>query len=186
MASSPSPTPLSSTSALLDRERRAGFPSLRGARLAGSLPLPGEWINQALREGKPETDDSPVKGIALAVQDAARATLLVSLDKWPLPKIVEIPFLWDPVLDLSAPGGPILRLTHEAGGLLGAAIPVIVSSLKQPAVRSEGRHITVAIGEILRKKGLGDLVSLLTRLEMRGTPGALTLIFALSIPEQTT
>ena len=167
---------------LLARERAAGFPHLRGTSLRGVLPIPGEWLNQAMREGRPEADDSPVKGIALAVQDTTRATLLVSLDKWPLPKLMEIPLLWDPILDMSAPGGPTLRLTHELGGLLGTAIPVIVAAAKQTGIRAEGRHITLALGEILKKQGLGDLLALFTKLELRGAPGTLYLHFTLEIP----
>ena len=173
------PIPLLS---LLTRERSQGFPNLRGTRLSGVLPIPGEWLNQALREGRPESDDSPVKGIALAIQDTTRATLLVSLDKWPLPKLMEIPLLWDPLLDLTAPGGPTLRLTHELGGLLGGAIPVIVGAAKQPGIRAEGRHITLALGELLKKQNLGDVLALFTHLELRGAPGTLFLHFTLEIP----
>ncbi len=172
-----------SVSQILARERSRGFAHLRGTKLAGRIPIPGEWINQALRDGKPEDSDSPVKGIALAIQDATRGTLLVSLDKWPLPKMFEVPFLWDPKLDLTSPGAPLLRLTHEVTGLLAPAIPIIVGSAKQEGIRAEGRHVTIALGTLLQKHDLGDLIPLITHLELRGVPGKLWLTFELSIPE---
>ena len=169
---------------ILERERDRGFASLAETTLTGRVPIPGEWLNQALRDARPEDDDTPVKGIALAIQDTTRGTLLVSLDQWPLPKLIEIPFLWDSQLDIGPAGGPVLRLTHEATGLLGTAIPLIIASLKTEGIRSEGRHITLALGTLLKKQNLSDLMSFITRLELRGARGMVWVDFALSIPEK--
>lgn len=169
---------------IFERERSRGFANLAGTDLTGRLPIPGEWLNQALREGKPEDDGSPVKGIALAIQDTTRGTLLVSLEQWPLPKLIEIPFLWDPKVETGVPGGPILRLTHEATGLLGTAIPLIIGSLKNSGIRAEGRHVNIALGTLLKEQGLDDVMGFLTRLELRGARGVLWVDFALSIPEK--
>jgi hypothetical protein len=169
---------------LFERERSRGFANLTGTALTGRVPIPGEWLNQALRDGRPEDDDSPVKGVALAIQDTTRGTLLVSLDKWPLPRLMEIPFQWDPKLDLKAPGAPILHVTHEATGLLAPAIPILIASVKRDGIRAEGRHITLCLGTLLQKQNMSDILGLLTRLEMRGSRGTLWVEFALSIPEK--
>jgi hypothetical protein len=169
---------------LFSRIRERCFTDTPGASIVGRLPIPGDWLNRILRESAPEGDSSPIKGVALAIQEETRATLLVSLDKWPLPKIVEIPFLWDPSLDMSAPGAPVLRLTHEASGLFAPAIPLLIGYVNKEGIRAEGKHITVALGTLLKKQGLDDLIPLISTLELRGAPGKLWLRFTLKVLEK--
>ena len=163
---------------ILEREIATGFASLPGTRLKGTLPIPGTLLNQALREALAKRE-TPIKGVLLALLEDNKAIAVIGIDKWPLPKQVEIPFSIAPTVKRE--GQLIVSVTLDPpGGLLGVIVPILAGLI--PGVDARGNTLEIDLGARLKQKSGHDLAPLIQNLELRTRRGFLDVAFTLEVP----
>ena len=164
---------------ILEKELATGFASLPGTHVRGTLPVPSALLNQALKEALSKKE-TPVKGVLLALLEDNKAIAVIGIDKWPLPKKVELPFS---ILPTVARGGKLIAtvVLDPPGGLLGTLIPLLAGLV--PGVKANGTTLEIDLGARLKENSGHDLAPLIENLELRTRRGYLDVTFSLRVPE---
>jgi hypothetical protein len=157
---------------------------LAGTILAGEIPLREDVVNRLVARQIAQRP-GPIGSVRLAPRDGQRIDVTLSLDK---PRFM-------PAIDLdvrieqqpSFPAAPVLALRWSmprVGPLAAFAVP-IVSAFKSlpPGIRLDGDRVFVDLAEILRSRGLGDLIRYLGTVKLTTRDGAFVVEFALRIPD---
>lgn len=164
---------------ILEKELATGFASLPGTHVRGRLPVPSALLNQALKEALAKKD-TPVQGVLVALLDNNKAIAVIGLDKWPLPKKVELPFSIVPTV---AQGGKLTAtiVLDPPGGLIGTLIPLLASLV--PGVKANGTTLEIDLGARLKENSGHDLAPLIENLELHTRRGYLDVTFSLRVPD---
>lgn len=140
----------------------ARLESLAGAVVSGEVPITAQIVNGLIARTL-ATSDAPIAGAEVVVLEHDAFTVHVK-PRAPLPSVrVDVVIDRQPEL----PAQPMIGMRWALRGLgpLGMLAAPFMSSLKRlPAgVRLDGDRIWVNVEELLRQRGLGDIVPLLTR-----------------------
>ena len=136
--------------------------ALAGSVVAGEVPITAQIVNRLIASALAKSD-APITGAEVVVLEHDAFTVHVK-PRAPLPTVrVDVVIDRQPEL----PAQPMVGMRWALRGLgpLAMLATPFLSSLKRlPAgVRLDGDRIWVNVEELLRQRGLGDIVPLLTR-----------------------
>jgi hypothetical protein len=149
-----------------------------GASLDGELPLTEAVLDRLIARALPPT--APVSDVHVEILDDDAFAVHLSLRGVRLlPRItVAAAILQQPDL----PRSPLLVLRWSVpslGPLARLASPLLSLFTQMPAgIRVEGDRVAIEIGELLRARGLGELLPLLTRLHVTTRRGTARVAFS--------
>jgi len=165
----------------LDRVRDllgVGLDEIPGARVAGEIPIPDPVINRLVAQAL-ERSQAPVTRVHVETGDADRLLAYVTIRGSRL--IPEIKVLIEIDRQPDLPQSPVLVLRWSLPGMgpLAMIAAPFVSNLKNlPAgIRLDGERAIVDLADMLRSRGMADLLSLLGRLNVNTQAGRLLLRF---------
>ena len=140
---------------LLRREAESGFPRLAGARLTGTLPVREVVLNDAIRRwpGMPPGLTVEILGSNRLVARYGIVTAAAVLD------------------DEVRVGRGAPQITFELASVMVAW--ALKQALRTPALRFEGRRVTIDVGAFDGVDPTHPLWSCLRRVRLRTTPGQL-------------
>ena len=157
---------------------------LGGTLLAGEIPLGADVVNRLIARQLAQSH-GPVERVTVEPRAGQQLHALVSLSK---PK-----FLPTLTLDLhieqqpAFPAVPVLglRWAMPAAGPLAMMVAPVIASFKAlpPGIRLDGERILIDLGEILRARGLGDVIRYVASLRVTTREGSFLIEFALRVPE---
>ena len=155
---------------------------ISGSLLAGEVPLSNALVNRLIAR-RLEAMQVPVAGVRVEAHEGDNLTIVLSIRGPLIPdmtitaRIEEQP---------QFPGQPVLglRWTFPAMKALSlVAAPVLAYFKKLPsAIRVDGDRVAIDLGELLRSRGLGELMDYLTRVHVSTREGAIVVAFALRVP----
>jgi hypothetical protein len=148
---------------LLQREARLGFPRLSGTRLTGTLPLKESVINDAIRRS-PQLPP----GLALEILDENRLVARYG--------IVRATAVLDDEMSVG-PSAP--QLSFELASVMVAW--ALKQALRLPAIRIEGRRVTVDVGALDGVDARHPYWSHLRQVRLRTTPGQVHVDFEVGV-----
>jgi hypothetical protein len=147
----------------LRQEVEAGFPSMAGARLTGSLPINQALVNELLRQVP-----SLPPGLVLDIHAANRIVARYGL--------VQATARLDDEVQVSAEG-PRIGL-ELASSVVAFALGRV---LRDPAVRIAGRRVTIDLGAVPALEAYRRCWPFLRAARVRTTPGQLQLDVDLAV-----
>jgi hypothetical protein len=165
----------------IDRIRYLLGPQLEelgGAHLSGQIPLTDAVINRAAA-AKLAAMSGPVADAHVHAADGDVLQVALTVRGVPLISTVPVRLQIDQQPEL--PSSPVLGLHWSLAGL-GAlarlASPFIERLAKlPPGVRMDGDRLLIDLADLLRAQGLGDLLRLVTRLEVHTRDGQVLVSF---------
>lgn len=147
----------------LRQEVDAGFPSLAGARVSGSIPVSQAVVNDWLRR-LPQVPS----GLILDFQSANRIVARYG--------VVQATAVLDDVVQLGQ-GAPRVGLELASTVLAW----VIGQTLRVPGVRISGRRVTIDLGALPGQQADGRYWSYVRAARLRTTPGQIHVEFDLAV-----
>jgi len=155
--------PVNDTVALLQREAAAGFPHLAGTRLKGTLPVKEGLLNEALRHlpGAPS-------GLAIDVLAGNRLVARYG--------IVRATAVLDE--EVRVGHGPPQVSFQLASTLIAWTLS---QTLRMPAVRFEGRRVTIDLGTLHGMDRYRPYWPHLQHVQLRTTPGHVHVDFEVGV-----
>jgi len=139
--------------------------ALAGGVVSGEIPITADIVNRLIA-AKLATSDTPVTSAEVVVREHDAFTVHVR-PRAPMPALrVDVQIDTQPVL----PAQPMLGMRWALRGLgpLGTLAAPFIAQLKTlpPGVRVDGDRAWVNVEELLRQRGLGEIVPLLTGLRV--------------------
>jgi len=136
--------------------------ALAGSVVSGEVPITAEIVNRLIAQ-KLATLDAPIAGAEVVVLEHDAFTVHVK-PRAPLPALrVDVVIDRQPEL----PEQPMVGMRwalRGLGPLAMLAAPFLASLKRLPAgVRLDGDRVWINVEELLRQRGLGEIVPLLTR-----------------------
>ena len=165
---------------LFDRIREAtgvGIEELAGGVIEGEIPLTDALVNRQI-ETQLASMQAPVTRARVETLGGDAFTVHLTM-KGPLPSVrIAVTIELQPGLPQSAVLG--MRWSMPGLGPLAMLAAPALSFFKAlpPGIGVDGDRIAVDIGVLLRSRGLGDLLPLLTRLRVTTRRGAFVVQFA--------
>ena len=154
---------------ILERLRASRFAEVKGARASLSIPVPESLLNEliaaALPPGGPLRDLQvrPQAGNRLAVRGRASR-----LDFLP-PMTISVQIEQQPQL----PDTPLVVRILSLPGLLSMAGSLLSPGSLPPGIRLDRERVLVDVRQLLEKKGLGEIVPFIERLQVSSEEGRL-------------
>jgi hypothetical protein len=153
---------------------------IAGTMLAGEVPLGDGLVNRLLAErlaGHPQiaavrVQAQPNNSVAIQVEPRARLMPQINL----MARIERQPdFPLDPTL--------LLRWSMPAAGPLALLAAPVLGYFKAmpPGIRMDGDRVAIDARELLRHRGLDDIVALIRKLEIHTRPGGFMVRFEAGI-----
>jgi hypothetical protein len=153
-----------------------------GTLLAGEVPLRNALVNRLIAQ-RLATTQSPVAGVHIEPHEGERFTIVLSMRGSMMPDI-RIEAHIEQQAEFPSPAVLGLRWTMPGMGRLSLLAGPALSYFKKlpPGIRLDGDRIEVAIPELLRSRGMGELMDYITRLHITTREGATIAAFALRVP----
>ena len=157
------------------------LPEIAGSVFAGEIPLSNALVNRLIVRRL--SAQSPIAAVRMEAHDGDRLTIVLSMRGSLIPdvtiaaQIEEQPHFPNPAVLW-------LRWTLPAMRALSfVAAPALMYFKKlPPGIRVEGDRIAVDFAELLRSRGLGELMDYITRVNVTTREGAIIVAFALRVP----
>jgi len=154
----------------LDRIREllgVGLDEITGGTLSLDLPIPDGVINRLVTSAI-ERSQGPVRSVRIESGEDDRFLAHVTVRG---PRLIpELKVLAVIERQPELPQSPVLMLRWSLPGMgpLAMIAAPFLSNLKDlpPGIRIDGEHAFVNVAELLRARNLGDLVPLISRLEL--------------------
>jgi hypothetical protein len=155
---------------------------ISGTLLAGEVPLRNALVNRLIAH-RVATLQSPVDGVRIEPHDGERVTIVLSMRGSIMPDI-KIEAQIEQQAEFPAPAVLLLRWTMPGMGKLSLLAGPALSYFKKlpPGIRVDGDRIEVSIAELLRSRGMGELMDYMTRLHITTREGVIIAAFALRVP----
>jgi hypothetical protein len=162
------------------------FQELAGTHVVGEVPLTDGVINAVIAD-RLAGMSAPVTGVRVRARDGDALDVDVTLRNVPLLSTVPVALRIDRQPQL--PGSPVLTLHWSVAGL-GALARIAAPFISRfatlpPGVRIDSDHIVVDLAEALRAQGFGDVLGLVTRLEVHTRDGRVVASFELAVASGT-
>jgi hypothetical protein len=172
-------------SLVADKVRRAlgiELPEVAGSIFAGEIPMSNALVNRLIAE-RLAGAQLPIAAVRMEAHDGDRLTIVLSMRGSLIPdvtiaaKIEEQPHFPNPAVLW-------LRWTLPAMRALSFVAAPALAYFKKlpPGIRVEGDRIAVDLAELLRSRGLGELMDYITRVNVTTREGAIIVAFALRVP----
>jgi hypothetical protein len=158
-------------SAILERLRDSRLAEVKGARASLSIPVRESLLNELIAAALPPSGAirdlhvRPQAGNRLAVRGRASR-----LDFLP-PVTISLQIEQQPQL----PDTPLVVRILSLPGLLSVAGSLLSPSSLPPGIRLERERVLVDVRQLLERKGLGEVVPLIERLNVSSEEGRLLL-----------
>jgi hypothetical protein len=149
-----------------------------GASIAGDIPIPDEVINRFIAQALARAQ-APVTRVRIETGDADRLLAYVTIRG---PRLIpELKVLAEIERQPELPQSPVLGLRWSLPGMgpLAMIAAPFLSNLKNlpPGIRIEGERALIDLGELLRSRGMADLLPLVARLNVGTRSGRLVVRF---------
>ena len=155
---------------------------ISGALLAGEVPLSNALVNRLIAQ-RLQTMQLPFAGIRVEAHEGDNLTIVLPVPGSLIPDVTIAARIEE---QPQFPGQPVLglRWTLPAMRALSlVAAPVLAYFKKLPSgIRVDGDRVAIDLGELLRSRGLGELMDYLTRVHVSTREGAIVVAFALRVP----
>lgn len=175
---------------IADRVRQAlgiDFEELAGGSFAGEIPLTDAFVNRLIAQ-QLAASQGPVTTAQVDAHDGDNLTMQLSMRAPRMMPSVRIAARIEQQPQF--PGPAVLGLRWSVPGLgplaLFAAPALAYFKALPPFIRAEGDRISVDIAELLRTRGLGDVVRYVTGLQVHTRTGMFVVRFELRIPAGAT
>jgi hypothetical protein len=156
------PSPLERLRELLG----VGLNEVPGAIVTAEVPVPDAVINRFITEALARSQ-TPVAAVRIETGDDDRFTAHVTVRG---PRLIPELKLLAEIEQQPTPQSPMLVLRWALRGMgpLAMMAAPFLANLKglPPGVRIDGERVIVNVAEVLRSRGLGELLPLITRLEL--------------------
>lgn len=153
---------------------------LAGAALAGELPVREDAVNRLIAERLRDHPQIAAVHVQAREGDAAAVHVVPRIRLMPALRLTagverQPQFPADPTL--------VLRWSMPAVGPLALLAAPVLSyfTTMPPGIRLEGHRLAIDIGELLRARGLGDLLGFLRRGTIHTRPGAFVVRFEIGV-----
>ncbi len=156
---------------MLRGELQSGFARFAGTTVHAELHLPGEGLNRQLVGTVAGGKAGPVTGVSLALLSDNRAVLLVALDRFPLPRRVELPVVV--VQQSPDPRSITLELQLEPSGWLRLLLPMFAPLARGQGMQLEGNRLRLRLVDFADDTTVSAIASHLDCLEWRTATGVL-------------
>ena len=159
----------------LDRVRDllgVGLDEIPGATVVAEIPIPDAVINRLVAQALARSE-APVTRVHIETGDADRLLAYVTIRG---PRLIpEVKVLVEIERQPELPHSPVLVLRWSLPGMgpLAMIAAPFVSNLKKlpPGIRLDGERAVVDLAEMLRSRGMADVLSLLARLHVNTQAG---------------
>ena len=159
--------------ALLDQQRRAGFPDLAGAHVAATIPITDRLLNELVARLLPR--DGAVRGVVLHAKpgNEIAADIRVAKGGMTLPISLTLEIDSQPVL----PRRPVLglRLKNAPRLLTLGGSMLRIFDVLPPGIAMDGDRIHIDLEALLAPQGAADVLRYLTELRVTTSVGAVVL-----------
>ena len=174
---------------IADRVRQAlgiDLDELSGGSLAGEIPLTDAFVNRLIAQ-RLAASQGRVSAAQVAAHDGQNLTLQLSMRAPRMLPSVRIAARIEQQPQFPRPAVMGLRWSMPGLGPLAlfAAPALAYFKALPPFIHVEGDRISVDIGELLRARGLSDLVGYVTSLQVHTRTGIFVVRFELRIPSLT-
>ncbi len=156
---------------MLRGELQSGFARFAGTTVHADLHLPGEWLNRQLVGAVAGGKAGPVTGVSLALLSDNRAVLLIALDRFPLPRRVELPVVVVP--QSPDPRSITLELQLEPSGWLRLLLPMFAPLARGQGMQLEGNRLRLRLVDFADDTTVSAIASHLDCLEWSTATGVL-------------
>jgi hypothetical protein len=165
----------------LDRVRDLlgiGLDEIPGASVAGEIPIPDRIINRFIGQALSRSQ-APVTSVRIESGDGDRLLAYVAIRG---PRLIpEVRVLVEIERQPELPQSPVLVLRWSLPGMgpLAMIAAPFLSNLNKlpPGIRIDGEHALVDLADLLRSRGLADLLPLIAQLRVGTQPGRLLVRF---------
>jgi hypothetical protein len=153
-----------------------------GSVFAGEIPLPDRLVNRLIAQ-RLAGAALPVEAVRVEAHHGGRLTIVVSMRGSLFPPMTIAAQIEE---QPRFPDAPFLGLRWTMAGMRAlslVAAPVLNYFKRLPqGFHAEGDRITVDLGDLLRSRGLGELIDYITRVQVGTRDGAIVVEFALRVP----
>ncbi len=158
------------------------LPEISGSLLAGEIPLSNALVNRLIAQRLPAMH-VPVAAVRVEAHDGDRLAIVLSIRGSLIPDVA-IAARIEEQPQFPGPAVLGLRWTLPAMRALSlVAAPALAYFKKLPSgIHVDGDRLTIDLGELLRSRGLGELMDYLTRVHVSTREGAIVVAFALRVP----
>jgi hypothetical protein len=175
-------------STLADQLRRTAgieLQELAGGVLSGEIPLTNAVVNRLAAQQLAKSPGAPVDAVHIEALAGDRVGIVLGLKNVPMLRDLAIEAAIQSQPEFPGRGVMMLRWSLPRLGPLAKFAGNAVSFFKAPppGLRIDGDRVAVDIPHLLRARGMGELVDLLTRLEIHTRPGAFLITFAARIAD---
>ena len=172
-------------SLVADKVRRAlgiELPDIAGSVFAGEIPLPNELVNRLIMR-RLSTSQVPISAVRVEAHAGDRLTIVLSMRGSLIPDVTIAAYIEE---QPQFPGPAVLGLRWTLPAMRALsffAAPALAYFKKLPPwVRVDGDRIAVDVAELLRSRGLEELMDYITRVNVTTRDGAVVVAFSLRVP----
>lgn len=172
-------------SLVADKVRRVlgiELPEIAGSVFAGEIPLSNALVNRLIMQ-RLAAAQLPIAAVRVEAHAGDRLTIVMSMRGGLIPDVTIAAQIEE---QPQFPGPPVLwlRWTLPAMRALSFFAAPALAYFKKlpPGVRVDGDRIAVDFAELLRSRGLEELMDYITRVNVTTREGAIVVAFALRVP----
>ncbi len=151
----------------------SGFALLAGTRLEAELAVPGAWFNRRLQEVAATGRLRPITAVSVAFLPENRAVLLLAVDRFPLPRRIELPMTLH--AESPQPAEGVLELGLEPTGLLRVALPLLAPWLRADGVSLDGNILRLRLASLPGAAPIRPIFERFSQLRWSSATGVLTM-----------
>lgn len=154
---------------LILNQRLAGFPDLKGGRLAAFLPISDRLLNEIIAAELPA--NAPVSGVSLQSMPGNQIAIRARLARAPMLPPIKLTFtiVQQPVMR----GNPVLVLKLGSSPLNMLAGPALkLVDVLPPGIRADGDRVSVDLFELLARREMEWVLGHVVDLEVTTEAGA--------------
>ena len=158
------------------------LPAIAGSVFAGEIPLSNALVNRLIAE-RLAAAHVPIAAVRVEAHAGDRLTIVLSMRGSLIPDVT-IAAQIEEQPQFPGPAVLWLRWTLPAMRALSFFAAPALSYFKKlpPGIRVDGDRIAIDLAELLRSRGLEELMDYITRVNVTTREGAIVVAFALRVP----
>lgn len=166
---------------LIREEATTGFGRFAGTILHGTLALPGAWLNRQSVKAVASGKAGPITGLSIALLENQRAVILIALDRFPLPRRVELPVLILPVSP--EPRALALEMQLEPSGWLRMLLPLFAPLARGQGLALDGNRLRLRLADFAENPIASSIAAHVREIQWATSPGSLHVNFFWEVPD---
>jgi hypothetical protein len=158
------------------------LPEIAGSVFAGEIPLSNALVNRLIMQ-RLAAAQLPIAGVRVEAHDGDQLRIVLSMRGSLIPDVT-IKAQIEEQPQFPGPAVLWLRWTLPAMRALSFVAAPVLAYFKKlpPGIRVDGDRIAVDFADLLRSRGLGELMDFITRVNVTTREGAIVVAFALRVP----